>query len=71
MEILIFKTNINSKRDYLKVKTVLENKFDIEEISIDFEDCDKILRIITKKNYLQTISDEVKSFEFICEELED
>ena len=70
MDILIFKTNINSKQDYLKVKTALENKFDIIEISIDYEDCDKVLRIISKNCSPQSVTDEVKIFNFFCEELE-
>ena len=71
MDILIFKTNINSKRGYLKVKTALGKKFDIKEISIDSEDCDKVLRVISKNCSPQSITDEVKIFNFFCEELED
>jgi hypothetical protein len=71
MDILIFRTNINSKRDYLVVKATLANKFGIAEISIDFEDCDKVLRVISKNSSPESITNEVQILSFFCEELED
>ncbi len=71
MDILIFKTNIKTKRDCFKVQRALKNKFEIEEISIDSEDCDKVLRVISKMSSSQTIIDEVQGLNFFCEELED
>jgi hypothetical protein len=60
MNILIFRTNINSKRDYLMLKVALANKFYIEVISIDFEDCDKAIRVLNKRSSQESITNEVK-----------
>ena len=48
MDILILKTNINSKIDFLHVKGILRYFLDVKEVTIDLEDCDKVMRIIGK-----------------------
>lgn len=71
MNTLIFKTNINTEPDFLKVKSVLKSKFDIKDTTIDLEDCDRVLRVITNNGTLLKISEEIKGLSYFCEELED
>jgi hypothetical protein len=71
MSILVFRTNITTVNDYNKVNSLLQDKFDIEETTIDLQDCDKVLRVVTKHGAPELISNEVKRLNFLCEELED
>jgi hypothetical protein len=71
MNTLIFKTSINSQRDFLTVRSAMEQRFVIKESTIDLDDHDKVLRVITNQNQPQIIADEVKKLGFFCEELED
>jgi hypothetical protein len=49
----------------------MERRFVIEESTIDLEDHDKVLRVISNQNQPQIIADEIKKLGFLCEELED
>ena len=71
MNTLIFKTNINTEPDFLKVKSALKSKFDIKDTTIDLEDCDRVLRVITNNGTPLKISEEIKGLSYFCEELED
>ena len=46
MDILILKTNIYSKIDFIKVRQLLINSFTINECTVDLGDRDKVLRIV-------------------------
>lgn len=50
MELLIFRTDIKSKKKVKSVKTVFNNHSDIIKWSIDLEDIDNVLRIEATKN---------------------
>lgn len=71
MNTLIFRTNINSRNEFLNVKAALRERFKIKESTIDLEDCDRVLRVITENNQPQVIADEIKRLDYFCEELED
>ena len=71
MNTLIFRTNINTQNDFALVRSELEKRFSIKESTIDLEDRDKVLRVITKHVQPQTIANEVKRLDYFCEELED
>ena len=45
MTIEIFKTDIKNKRNGRKIIKELRSKFPQTKIDIDFDDCDKILRL--------------------------
>jgi len=45
MEVLVFKTNVTSKRKVNKVRTLLTSFPSIRQWNFDLEDCDKVLRI--------------------------
>ena len=44
----IFKTNIGTDQEKLKVISAIHNQFDVNSCSIDIEDCDKVLRIVAQ-----------------------
>lgn len=46
MEILVFKTNVTSKKKVSKVSPLLTSFPTIQQWNIDLEDCDKILRVV-------------------------
>ncbi|MDB5136523.1 MAG: hypothetical protein JWP37_3126 [Mucilaginibacter sp.] len=46
MEILVFKTNVTSKRKVSKVSSLLTSFPTIEQWNFDLDDCDKVLRIV-------------------------
>ena len=71
MDILILKTNINSKDEFLSIKRNIKKAYYINECTIDLEDIDKVLRI----RGLDINPDEITSFVtnlgYYCEELPD
>ncbi len=68
-DILILKTNINSKIDFLHVKGIIRYFCDVKEVTIDLEDCDKVLRIIGNNFNPAEIISKVSGLGFLCEEL--
>ncbi len=70
MEILILKTNINSKSDFIPVKDFLRYFYDIKDCSIDLEDIDKVVRITGNNLDLNEVISRVNGLGFQCEELQ-
>ena len=71
MDILIFKTNINSKNDFHLVRKDLSQNYNINECTVDLEDKDKVLRIVGSNLKLSDIALSVNTIGFTCEELKD
>jgi len=71
MNILIFRTNIETRNDFAAVISALKRKFSIKDLTIDLDDPDKVLRVITEINHPIQIAAEVKKLDYFCEELED
>ena len=71
MEILILKTDINSKNEFIIVENSLNQLYNLNECTIDLEDRDRVLRIIGKQLNLNDITTRVKTLGFSCEELID
>jgi hypothetical protein len=46
MEILIFKTDVSSKKKATRVGRLLSSIQTIKQWNIDLEDCDKVLRVV-------------------------
>ena len=44
-QILIFTTSVSNKKQIKHIKTLLQNSFKIFDISVDFDDWEKILRV--------------------------
>ncbi|WP_299886359.1 hypothetical protein [uncultured Lacinutrix sp.] len=53
MELLIFRTDIKSKKKVKSIMPVFNNHSDIIKWSIDLEDIDNVLRIEAKTNGLE------------------
>jgi len=71
MEIAILKTDISSGEEFRRVRHRLKGFYKIKECTIDLEDIDKVVRVIGDKIESSDIIDRIKSFGYICEELQD
>lgn len=71
MNTLIFKTNIKSDKDFIEVKRALSEKKKIEDCTIDLDDEDKVLRILTDSHTVVEIENEIQDLGFYCKELDD
>ncbi len=67
--VLVFKTNINNNDEVKKLSSVL-NKPEILKWNIDFDDCDKVLRIVSDKLSYADIILSIKAKGVECSELE-
>lgn len=71
MDILIFKTNIDSEADFLEIRKDLLSSYNIKECTVDFEDKDRVMRIAGNNLKLSDIAASVNTMGFLCEELTD
>ncbi len=72
MELLIFRTDIKSKKSVKSLKSIFNNHSDIIKWSIDLEDIDNVLRIEATKNLLEeNVIDLVKVKGFYIKTLSD
>ncbi|TRX60089.1 hypothetical protein FNH22_08545 [Fulvivirga sp. M361] len=72
MDVLIFKTNISSKKSVLELEPVLEEHPYVIIWSVDTEDIDNVLRVETSGNISEyDIIDLVRTNGFYCEVLGD
>ncbi|MFZ0456506.1 MAG: hypothetical protein WAM24_22345 [Ignavibacteriaceae bacterium] len=71
MEMLILKTDINSRYDFRTVKKRLKGYYRIDECTIDLDDRDKVVRLVGNKIEANDIVSKIKSYGFLCEELPD
>ena len=69
MEILVFKTNVTSKRKVSKVKSLLTSVAAIKQWNFDLEDCDNILRIVASGLSPQYIESLLQKAGIHCQEL--
>jgi len=70
MEIFVFKTNISCKKDF-KMISALMDQIRIVNWNVDFEDIDRVLRIVTETVQPKEVIQLMKSKGFHCEELPD
>ena len=68
--IYVFKTSVKSKAQIKKLKPHLDSSFQDIKWNFDLEDCDKILRIESKKNICKKVVNLLRSYHFDCIELE-
>jgi hypothetical protein len=71
MEILILKTDINTRNDFKKVKNRLKGFYRLNECTIDLDDRDKVVRVIGENIRTNDIVSKINSYGFLCEELPD
>ena len=69
--ILVFKTNIKSKKDLQKIEPVLNGNPFITSWNIDKNDIDKVLRIVTTGIDSYELVNIIKREGYMCEELPD
>jgi hypothetical protein len=67
--ILIFKTNITTFEQVIKVNNLLSGQSEIQKWNVDIEDCDKVLRIETSEPETKNVIDMLKPHHIYCEEL--
>lgn len=67
--ILIFKTNITTFEQVIKVNSILSGQSEIQKWNVDIEDCDKVLRIETSEPETKNVIDILKPHHIYCEEL--
>jgi hypothetical protein len=67
--ILLFKTNLNKTNESL-VRKLLSNYPEITKVDFDFEDCDKVLKIVTKEDLTKKTIALLHQNDILCEELE-
>ncbi|MCC9016519.1 MULTISPECIES: hypothetical protein [Flavobacterium] len=66
----IFKTNIGDKDPNCPIRQKLDTHTDIQQWSIDCEDVDCVLRVVSETLHPETIIDMVTSFGHECQELD-
>jgi hypothetical protein len=70
MEILVFKTNVSSKKKVSRVSPILKSVPTIKQWNFDLEDCDKVLRVVAtslKPGFVESL---LLTAGFDCQELE-
>lgn len=70
MEILVFKTNVSSKRKIDRLRPLLTSIPAIKQWNFDLEDCDKILRIETNGLRPAYVESLLQTAGFNCRELD-
>ena len=68
--ILIFKTNIKTEEDKIRVMELLSNNSTIEDWSVDCDDIDCVLRIVSYQPDTGEIIKLINQKGFQCQELE-
>jgi len=71
MNVWILKTDISSQSEFEKVKNTFDRNLDIYECTIDLDDIDKVVRIITNDLTLNEAESKIQNLGFFCKELED
>lgn len=71
MEILVFKTNVRSKKKVSQIGNLLSSVPTIKQWNFDLDDCDKVLRVVTTGQSTRFIESLLKTAGFKCEELND
>ena len=71
MEVLIFKTNASKQSEVSSLQNLLSRFAHIIEVSVDLDDCDKVLRIVGNNPSPTQIQLLVSSLGLTCSEMED
>lgn len=68
--ILVFKTNIHTDMDKHRIKETLSSVKAIEEWSVDTEDIDRVLRVVSYELCPEEIIKTINAIGFNCQELD-
>lgn len=66
----IFRTNINTLQDKIKVIGEIQANFSVVACSVDIEDCDRVLRVVSPQLGEQAIIAFVQRMGFYCDLLD-
>lgn len=67
----VFKTDIKNKTTAKAIIKALKQSFPTSNFSLDLNDCDKILRIISSQNIESQVVEMLNNQGFICEVLKE
>jgi len=70
MEILVFKTNVTSKKKVSKVSPLLTSVSNIQQWNIDLDDCDKVLRVVVTELKPGSVESLLQTAGFDCQVLD-
>jgi hypothetical protein len=70
MEVLVFKTNVTSKKKVSKVSTLLTSFPTIQQWNFDLDDCDKVLRIVATELNPGSVESLLNTAGFNCQVLD-
>ncbi|MGC4100181.1 hypothetical protein [Ferruginibacter sp.] len=70
VEILVFKTNITDSRRITEIESLLEVHPHIIQWNVDLDDCDNILRIVSRHITGPEVESLLLNAGFYCEELQ-
>lgn len=68
--ILIFKTNINTEADKLRIQELVTGLPLVEDLSIDIDDIDRVLRVVSHEMKAQQIINLINNAGYKCQELD-
>lgn len=68
--ILVFATNIETETDKQKISYILDEHSEIQQWTLDLEDIDCVLRIVSETLSEEDIIGIIKSQDFNCSQLE-
>ena len=71
MEALIFKTNIRTQPNFYRVRSLFFENPKVSECTVDFDDIDKVLRIIAEGLSVKDVERQVRLMGFYCKEMDD
>jgi len=71
IDILIFKTNIDTEQDLNKVASLLNRENHIRKWNVDLQDIDRVLRIESEGADQMEIKKKIEYAGFLCEDLID
>jgi hypothetical protein len=70
MEVLVFKTNVTSKKKVNKVSPLLTSFPNIQQWNFDLDDCDKVLRIVATELNPDSVESLLNTAGFNCQVLD-
>ena len=69
--ILVFKTNLENKKQLKEVRPALDRLEGVNSWNTDLEDCDRILRVVSCGTTPETVIQQMRTLGYNCEELPD
>jgi hypothetical protein len=70
IEILVFKTNLTDTKRISDIESLLDIHPHIVQWNVDLDDCDKVLRIVSRNMAAQEVENMLLNAGYYCEELQ-